>query len=146
MLRERGKYVLHQRRVTFAFATLKQFLGAAAITLRPLADRLGMQLAHAVIAPKAEMLGKPRQRRRRNAGAAGLLAHRQQRDIGGMIDDPARRLFQLGRQRFKAGLQPRIERGKTFHRRRLTRQKPEVQHLFQKIQKQLECFIGILER
>ena len=53
----------------------EQFFGAAAIILRPLAYGVGMELAHAVIAAQSETFCQPRQCRRRNAGAARLLAH-----------------------------------------------------------------------
>ena len=115
MLAERSKNILHQRLIALAVAADQKLLGAAAIALRPFAHGVGKQLANPVIAAQAETLGKPGQRCRCDAGATGLLAHRQQRDVGRMIDDPARRLFQLRRQVVKSGLEPRIEGRKPRH-------------------------------
>ena len=111
MLGERGENILHQRRIAFAVAAHEQFLGTAAIAVRASPHGVGVKLAHVVIAGRGR--GAARGASSSPAvtpGALGLFARRQQRDIVGMIDHPARCFAQLRRHHVVAGAQPAIER------------------------------------
>jgi hypothetical protein len=78
------------------FAAIKQFLCPAAIALGALADSVGMQLSPALATLQSEALCKPRHGGGRRTRAPGLFGHREQGNLGGMVDHLARGLASCG--------------------------------------------------
>ena len=82
----------------------------------PAAHRAGIELAHLVVAFEAEPLGEPRHGGGRHAGAARLLAHRQQRHVVGTVEHVARGGLQLRGQRVEQRDDP-VGEGPLIHGR-----------------------------
>ena len=103
---ERREDILHKRAVTFAFAPVQQFLSTPPKAFRTSADRIRIKLPHVLVALKTQALRQPRHRRRRNAGAARLLARGQERNFSRVIDHPACGFLEPRRQTVEIRFQP----------------------------------------
>ena len=66
-----------------------QLLCAAHEVVRPAPHRRRVDLPQAVESVETQALGQPCHRRGRNTGALGLFAHREQRNIFGIVEHPA---------------------------------------------------------
>ena len=97
MMRKRAEQILHQGSVALDIAPLQKLRGTRAEVFGPPPHRVGVELADLVIAFKPDTLGEPGHRCGCHARAARLLARGEERDIGRMVDHPARGLLQLAR-------------------------------------------------
>jgi hypothetical protein len=74
--------------------------------MRALADGVRIDLPELLESVEAQFLRQPRHRRRRHLRAPGKLAHRKQRDILRMIQQPLRRRPELPRKPVEIRQQP----------------------------------------
>jgi hypothetical protein len=115
MTGEAGEHIRDEHRIAIKAPAGQQPFGAVLERVGPAAHGIGIKLAQRLEPVEAEPLRQARHGRGRHFSASCKLAHREQRDILGMIQQPLRRRPELSGKRIECRQYP-VAKGISFHR------------------------------